>query len=214
EWLDGRMMRKRRSPAYFRKVGALTARLHLHAAAWRPPIGFERQAWDAEGLVGDSPLWGSATDLPGLSPLQIARFEEAASLVADRLDAFGTAPDRFGLIHADLHYGNVMTHGGDVFAIDFDDSGEGWFLYDMAVTLKVVRQKPEYGAARAAWLRGYRAVRPLSDEHLALLDTLMLARTICQAQWVASRRDNPRIRKYAPIMRDQVLSFADLALGA
>ena len=40
-----------------------------------------------------------------------------------------------GLIHADLHYENFLFHDGVARAIDFDDCGWGFYLYDVAVTL-------------------------------------------------------------------------------
>ncbi|WP_315983469.1 phosphotransferase [Aliamphritea spongicola] len=39
----------------YRQIGLIAAQLHNQASQWPLPDGFERQAWDAEGLVGNSP---------------------------------------------------------------------------------------------------------------------------------------------------------------
>jgi Ser/Thr protein kinase RdoA (MazF antagonist) len=44
-------------------------------------------------------------------------------------------PERLGLIHADLHFGNFLDTGAGPAAIDFDDCGRGFLAYDLAVPL-------------------------------------------------------------------------------
>jgi Ser/Thr protein kinase RdoA (MazF antagonist) len=73
--------------------------------------------------------------------------------------------------------------------IDFDDCGFGWFLYDLATLLLLHEGQPHHAAAREAWLRGYRAVRPLGDEHLAQLGALTMARRLVVLGWLHTRRD-------------------------
>ena len=58
---------------------------------------------------------------------------------AQRLHAYGTDIDRFGLIHADMRLGNLLVDGERVTLLDFDDCGFGWFLYDLAASLSLLR---------------------------------------------------------------------------
>ena len=101
----------------------------------------------------------------------------------------------FGLIHADLIFANVLFHRGEVCAIDFDDCGFGYFLYDMAILLDRIEMREDYPALRAALLDGYRQVRPLAGEHEAYLDLFVLARWVYLGVCFLSR---PEHSDYAP----------------
>ena len=79
-----------------------------------------------------------------------------------RLAEYGTAPDRFGLIHADMRLGNLLVDGDTVTLIDFDDCGFCWFAYDFAAAISFHETNPAIPALKAAWLEGYQAVRPLT----------------------------------------------------
>ena len=100
----------------------------------------------------------------------------------------------FGLIHADLHYHNVLFSRGTARAIDFDDAGFGPLLYDPAVTLSMIFDWENYPALRAALLAGYRKARPLSEEHEALIDTFIALRIVQDALWVLEWRTYPAIK--------------------
>src|SRR5690606_3256837 len=90
----------------FETLGQLTARMHLHARSWTPPAGFRRFSWDWENSLGDRPRWGRWQDGFGVGPAEEAVLGQAARMVHRRLSAYGTAPDRFGLVHADLRLAN------------------------------------------------------------------------------------------------------------
>lgn len=74
--------------------------------------------------------------------------------------------DDTGLIHADLHLGNALFHGGTVKLIDFDDCGTGPRLYDLAVAVWELRDRPDYPAFRDALIAGYRTRREVDLDHL------------------------------------------------
>ncbi len=70
-----------------------------------------------------------------VSAADAALVEAAIETVRVATRELGAQPDTFGLIHADLHQENYLFHGGMARAIDFDDCGWGFYLYDLAVTL-------------------------------------------------------------------------------
>ncbi len=41
--------------------------------------------------------------------------------------------DSYGLVHSDLHHGNLIVDDGSLVAIDFDDCNYNWFAYDLAM---------------------------------------------------------------------------------
>ena len=108
----------------------------------------------------------------------------------------GTGPDVYGLIHADLHQSNYLFYSGQVRAIDFDDCGFAHFLYDLAVTLSELVHKQNYPQLRSALLRGYRSLRPLSEEHESYLDALIAFRVLQLTIWFIEQRNHPAFVKW------------------
>ncbi|MGZ5405781.1 MAG: phosphotransferase enzyme family protein, partial [Nocardioides sp.] len=62
--------------------------------------------------------------------------------------------------------GNALFHRGAVKLIDFDDCGTGPRLYDLAVALWELRDRPDYPSFRDALLSGYRARREVDVRYL------------------------------------------------
>ena len=161
-WLEGEPIGKTGAPlqgadrpGLFRAIGREMARLHDISDAWTPPEGFTRRRWDRDGLLGDAPAWDRFWDNPTLSSEDRALFLRLREAAAAELTACEAELD-FGLIHADLVRENVMVHDGRVHLIDFDDSGFGFRLFDIATTLLRNRSEPDYDALKGALLDGYR----------------------------------------------------------
>ena len=81
---------------------------------------------------------------------------------------------------------NVLVLGDDVRAIDFDDCGAGWFMYDFATTISFIEEHPMVPEWRASWLEGYRSAGTLSVEDEAELDTFVMLRRMMLLCWVGS----------------------------
>lgn len=198
----------------YRKVGALAARMHNQAAAWSRPPDFMRHAWDLEGLVGERPLWGRFWELDGLSPAQRSLVDRTRIHLRRDLAEFGTAEDRFGLIHADLVPENVLVDGGRLAVIDFDDAGFGWHLFELATTLYFVRTEPFHSRAAGALVEGYRAHRPLPDSHLQRLPAFLAARGLTYLGWVHTRRGEQAAEELGPKLVELAISAAEEYLSA
>jgi Ser/Thr protein kinase RdoA (MazF antagonist) len=171
----------------FRLLGMTTARLHLHANRWERPAAFRRFAWDAAGTLGSQGNWGAWSNGPHLDEQLRAELEQAVELILARLDAYGTGPDRYGLIHADLRLTNLLVHGDTVQVIDFDDCGDGWFLYDLAGALTFMEDDHRVPALIDSWLAGYRAVRDLDEADIAEIPTFLMLRRLVIFAWLGSR---------------------------
>ena len=84
-------------------------------------------------LLGESPKWARWQDGLGITAERVELFVEVSKVIKSRLEDFGQDCNRFGLIHADLRHANLLVKDGEVKVIDFDDSGFGWYLYDLAL---------------------------------------------------------------------------------
>lgn len=167
----------------FHALGRQMAQLHDASDAWVPPASFSRVRWDAEGLLGEAPVWGRFWEHPALSDDDRRLFEHFRSTARRDLDRMQDRLD-FGLIHADLVRENVLLHGERIGLLDFDDGGWGYRAFDLATTLLKFIGSPTYPALRDALLRGYQAVRHLD---LDTLDLFLALRATTYVGWVVPR---------------------------
>jgi Ser/Thr protein kinase RdoA (MazF antagonist) len=175
----------------FRQLGMLTARLHEHAAGWCPPAGFTRPALDRAGLLGEDPRWGRFWEHRGLSVDERALVLRARDRLRTFLDDYGANRDNFGLIHADLHPGNVLIDAeGRLGLIDFDDMAYGWHGYDLASALIEAHGESDFPALQEALLSGYRNVRPFGQRDEAMLPIFLLLRGLALLGWVHERPEH------------------------
>jgi Ser/Thr protein kinase RdoA (MazF antagonist) len=96
----------------------------------------------------------------------------------------GSGTDVFGLVHGDLGVdANLLFWHGEPRAIDFDESGLGYWVYDLAVALEHCRGLRSFRLNRDALLDGYREVRELSREQTQHLDLFMAAFDVHLGLW-------------------------------
>jgi Ser/Thr protein kinase RdoA (MazF antagonist) len=174
-------------PRSFHALGALIADLHTKATTVRRQSPSARPAWDAGGLVGATAVWGDPRRafLDGAAGYEIV--SQAMSLLDAELRAHGESPGRYGAIHADFTPENVLVHNGQMTVIDFDDSGDGYYLFDLATAAFFYLPHPRAEDVASALLAGYQTVRPLTREDLALWRPMLLARGLTYLAWAANR---------------------------
>jgi homoserine kinase type II len=145
----------------------------LHAAG----AGFPRRRasiYDFERIVE---RWRGLPAAPAGSELA-AIIEDLGTEVAflQQLAARRAALPR-GVIHGDLFVDNVLRrHDGELVLLDFEQASDGAHAYDLAVCLNAWCYGDTIVPARArAFVDGYRATRPLTDEERAGLFALARA---------------------------------------
>ena len=99
---------------FYGQLGGIAAAMHAQSARWRLPARFTRHALDADGLVGAAPFWGRFWEHPMLSRAERALFESTRDALYAALVRYGRDPATYGVIHADLHTGNVLLDGWQV----------------------------------------------------------------------------------------------------
>lgn len=177
-------------PEHYESLGRLMALLHDHATHWNPPPQFTRHKLDADGLMGESPFWGCFWTHPQLSNEQSRLFSSSRQRLHDLLTAYGTSRDRYSLIHADLHFDNVLLYGDNLSIIDFDDAGWGWHAYDIAVAFFWRAAAGERGDAFEHFCTGYRQVRSLSEEVIRMIDVFTTVRALASIGWRGQRPEH------------------------
>jgi Ser/Thr protein kinase RdoA (MazF antagonist) len=167
EWVEGRHCESQPSRRLVADLGRVLATLHAHTRRFHPPDGFTRPTLDIQRL-----MWAGTWDAAQLAqrpidPAVRRLLGEVADQVQVVLSELGTGPKAHGLVHADLHLGNVLDHRGEARPLDFDDASWGHYALDLAITVDSV---PE--ALAPVLLGGYQAVQALPqgyEEHAAAL---------------------------------------------
>jgi Ser/Thr protein kinase RdoA (MazF antagonist) len=176
--------------AHFGPLGEITARLHLHARAWSLPQGFVRKRWDVDTILGRQPHWGDWRQAAGLDAEGARLLTRATAVLAAQLRAYGTGQETFGLIHADLRLANLMMDGEGLTAIDFDDCGFGWWVYDLASALSFIETDPRLPDLITAWVTGYARIASLAPQDRAMIPALIFLRRVLLTAWLSTRADS------------------------
>lgn len=192
----------------FRQLGRITARLHQHAKGWQKPPGFNRKTWNFETMLGSRPHWGDWRDALGLDANGENLLADCVSQLSRQLDEYGTGPERFGLIHADLRLTNLLADGGRLAVIDFDDCGFGWYLYDLAAAVSFIETSPQIPSLQRAWVQGYREVAPLSPRDESAIPMFIMLRRLLLTAWIASHAETPTARELGSGYTDDTVRLA------
>lgn len=171
----------------FEVLGEVTARMHVHARQWHRPSWFTRLTWDFDTALGEGkPHWGRWRDGVGMDAAKEKLVGRTVDLIGKRLMAYGKGPERFGLIHCDLRLANLLMDGNTVKAIDFDDCGFGWYMYDAATPVSFYEHEPQVPSLIESWKTGYRKVLALPKADEIEIPTFVMLRRILLVAWVAS----------------------------
>lgn len=185
------------SETLFRTLGSFAATAHRHVANWERPQEFSRPTWSAETMLDVGGLWGNWRAAPGVAEVR-GTLDAVDWNVRDALAAYGSGPDRFGLIHADMRLANLLVDGPRTVLLDFDDCGFCWFMYDLAAALSFIETSSDVPALQQAWLSGYTAIRPLSAADIAIIPAMILLRRMVLLAWIGTHGETELARAHAP----------------
>jgi Ser/Thr protein kinase RdoA (MazF antagonist) len=186
-WVKGRLLSDNGRPEHYRAQGHLMARIHNFTQQWQPLPGNNKRRYDWDGLFMNDPEIGLS---PGKSweflPADwVAPFNGVARQFRQLIDAWGTGPEVYGLIHADMGLdANVLFWRSQPRPIDFDGSGFGYWMYDLAVALAHCAGTADYGRFRDALFEGYAKHRSLPAAQLARLDLFTAAFYVYFVLWM------------------------------
>lgn len=201
-WVEGVFRYKSLKPKHYLEVGKTLGRLQN--------IGQKitikhRNYWDQEGVIGKNMHLGKVDHLTGVTSKQQEIITQARKYLYERIKAYAKKnPHQSGLMHADLHFGNMIFQGDKIGVIDFDDCGHGLLMYDLAVVeyasgyhFQKLSEK-ERQLYRDQLLKGYSLEREFSKQDEVILPALHYARILTFFGWLHDRSDNPVLKKRFP----------------
>lgn len=208
EHLPGREPDESDLATWFRRLGALSARMHAHGRTWPRPNGFTRPTVNWESVAGATPLWGPWERASGLDASAIELLQQTARQIRNELAVYGESAERFGLIHGDLRLANLLVDADRIQVIDFDDCGQSWFLYDLATALSLLEHLPSAHQLVEAWLQGYGSVTALTSADFHSAAPLIMLRRIQVLSWFGSHPHADLTREMAPTVTAATLDAA------
>ncbi|NDJ21275.1 phosphotransferase [Nostoc sp. B(2019)] len=172
-WVDGSPLDTEPTPTQAWRVGELMARLHQHTSLWELPIGFTRPKYDWEQLYVSLMKLRSLLDTGTISVADFAVLETVVQQIGELMRALQKTHHSWGLIHADLNENNYIFHASEARPIDFSCCGFGYYLYDIASTLKHLTP-----GNRTSFLNGYQSVRQLPNDYQNILEAFFMGATV------------------------------------
>ncbi|MEK3768195.1 phosphotransferase [Paenibacillus sp. FSL R5-0887] len=168
-WVEGKHVDKSElTEQGIRKIGSLMAKLHEASSDFSPSSGFTRPSW---GVLSFKRDWDhlSLHRKHFISDEGFKLYSAAATKVATCLETFTRHEQNYGMIHADLHNGNVIFRDNEPYPIDFGRCGFGYHLYDIAQAIMGL-----YPTQRAYFVEGYQRIRKLENEYIMKLECFLV----------------------------------------
>ncbi|MBT2763354.1 phosphotransferase [Paenibacillus sp. ISL-20] len=168
-WIEGdRLDKKVLTEDNIRAMGKLMADLHGASVDFVPSNTFTRTTWGRESFNRD---WVHLQQHHNhfITEEAFQLYTEASAKVADQIHTFTPHAQNYGIIHADLHNGNIVFCDDRPFAIDFGRCGFGYHIYDIAQAVMGLRPHQ-----RKLFIEGYVKVRQLSENTISMLECFFI----------------------------------------
>lgn len=167
-WVEGEHSAGNLPDEQLHAVGVMLAGMHEAGEQFIPSAAFTRPAWGADSFRKD---WDKLEKHhSALVPEAWWKlYQAAAARIPGEFKAMTPAPGSYGLIHGDLHFGNVVFAEGQPRAIDFGLCGYGYYMYDLASALLELSTEQ-----RRSLIRGYSSVRVLEPDYERKLECFFI----------------------------------------
>lgn len=185
------------------KIGSLMAQLHQATEGLTLPEGSDLPVLDDFMWHVEDFLLGPKSLLTSEERSQILGARRAIETIVGELYASNDKQ----LIHADLHGWNLKLHEGSLSVFDFDDSGIGLPIQDLATTIYYLDTEEQEISLK----RGYESVRPLPRFSDREMKALLLQRRIHLLNYIYETQ-NPEHRELIPTYQSETLRRIELFL--
>ncbi len=199
KWQEGRFIDKSLKPHHLFELGKLIGLMQKNSSKC-----IHRNYWTTVGLLGSRATWGSVKKVELATARELLIIQKTRKFLFKKLANFEKRfPERLCLIHADLHFGNIILSKNAIAAIDFDDCGYGFKAYDLVIPiisteniLNDVKKTNHLEEYKRALIEGYKTYQNWDQHDEQILPYLISARKLLTIGWLNSRSDNPRLQKH------------------
>lgn len=164
----------------FEEIGRIIAKMHIVSENYVKPSYYKRIDWDLDKTFSERNNFHNEWYVNNayLNATEKQWISSAASIISDKLNTYGKNKKNYGLIHSDCRFANILVDNNEYILLDFDDCGEGWYVYDLASVFGFNEDHPYVKEASERLMTGYQEIRTLSEVDIELFDTFLLFRRI------------------------------------
>ncbi len=181
KWLNGKTVRSdSRNVQHYEAIGRIIGQLHEFVKKWKR-CRFNRLPIDVQLYDSEFRSWYSEEESESDDALKLR--ESVQKILDEVKHLLGQGPENFGIVHGDLSFGNVIFAKNQVFPVDFDDCGFGYYIYDLAIVLAGAYGHSEFESKQDALISAYRSVTQVEDKQVSLLPVFVLLRAAMMCQW-------------------------------
>lgn len=203
------------NPTVFYQWGKAVGQMHSLTKDYVPPsAGDRRREFDLRSMVG-----GSSEEYPMV--------DRTAKALLCKIEVLPKDRNSYGLIHNDLHPGNLLIGEDRVYLVDFDGCGYSWYTFDLANALYLGLWLGRHNSAKVdfskeiirSFLLGYRSACQLSEFWLSKVPLFMMCCKIalfrlgCDSETPGLALDAARQEAQARNIENNIL-FADFSPDA
>lgn len=168
QWVDGDHASEIITDSHAYNMGVMMGHLHKAAEGFAPPTAFVRPMWGKDSFKNEmSKLEKYYANF--LSEKAWKSYQTAADKIISQIEVMQQNHHNYGLIHGDMHSGNIVFNNDLPYPIDFGRCGYGYYLYDMASTLLELGPKH-----RLLLIQGYESVKKLDPEYARHLECFFI----------------------------------------
>jgi len=183
-------------------VGVLLASLHSISEEWSGSENEQFGGYEDKYLVEAIDGLAITVEIGLIGAEQYELIRQAGARIAAMLAQQERTKATFGLIHGDLHQGNVLFDGRQALALDYG-AFRSFFLYDLGVSL--YHATFDAVAIRHALVAGYASVRPLTKADHGALEAFM----IMAALFNLASQATFQVHRLSLINRRNMLQFVE-----
>lgn len=167
-WVEGEHWSSEFTDSHVYNIGAMIGRLHKASANLDTPVDFVRPHWGSDSFRQE--VAKLERYYPRfLSDSSWKLYQKAIDKIIHQFDRMQRDARNYGLIHADLHSGNVVFNNGHPFPVDFGRCGYGFYLYDMSGALLELTPKHRW-----LLIQGYESVVKLNKDYIRDLECFFI----------------------------------------
>lgn len=162
----------------FEQLGEIIGRVHNNSEHFKKPDYYSRFVWSADTTFcrTNNYHYEYYKDNPIFDKEDLCILDAAEEKIRQKLKEYGRTSKNYGLIHSDFRFSNILLDSDKFTVLDFDDCGEGWYMYDLGSVLAFNEDREDAQKIMDMVFKGYNKVRVLNQKDLDMFETFQLMR--------------------------------------
>jgi Ser/Thr protein kinase RdoA (MazF antagonist) len=194
-WVEGSVYTREQETAdTAAQIGSLAGQLHLHASRWRLPPDFVRPHRDISYFESAIASLEPAVADGRIAYLDFRALRQAVENLLSLIRSMRRTRKSEGLIHADLHRGNLILSDGLISPIDFSFCALGHFAFDLGICLASISP-----TLHPVFLANYTRFFPLPPDYGRMIEAFFIGGYVGTfALWVTDAEAQEMLAQRVP----------------